>query len=163
MISPDGLLNMSTVNTEIGGGRVWNSRISLGDSDVRNLAGRPSGSVSMGDLRGKSSYIPMTLYGVSDYSSGQVYGNTSTTASCYPTVTVYNGIGPFTYSWAFVSGSLSMTGADTARPRIYNSFKYSFSAEVELQVTVRDSTGRTATIRGIYATFEWYPEGQDPR
>lgn len=47
-----GPISMSQVNVELGKGST--SRISLGDSAVRNLAGRPSGSISMGHLRGKS-------------------------------------------------------------------------------------------------------------
>jgi len=161
MTTPTGRIQASDVNAELG--RAWNQRFEFNDAAVRNLAGRPSGYVDMWNLRGKSSYVPMSLTGHGDYSSGQIYGNTSTTGSCYPTVGIGGGAGPFTYAWRIVSGGQSISGANTANPRVYASFKYSYSADAELEVTVTDSTGRTATIRGIWCTWEWYQEGQDPR
>lgn len=53
MALPTGTINMSDVNVELR--RPWNQRIDLNDSQVRQLAGRPSGTISMADLRGKSS------------------------------------------------------------------------------------------------------------
>lgn len=47
-----GSISMSQVRTELG----RNNTITLNDSDVRSLAGRTSGTISMSDLRGKSSY-----------------------------------------------------------------------------------------------------------
>ena len=48
-----GAISMSQVNTELKRGAT--TGISLGESAVRNLAGKPSGAISMSDLRGKSS------------------------------------------------------------------------------------------------------------
>ena len=48
-----GSISMSQVRTELG----RSNTITLNDSDVRNLAGRTSGAISMSDLRGKSSKI----------------------------------------------------------------------------------------------------------
>ncbi len=48
-----GAIAMSQVNTELGRGAT--TGISLGEAAVRNLAGRPSGAISMNDLHGKSS------------------------------------------------------------------------------------------------------------
>lgn len=50
-----GIIHMSQVNEELR--RAWNSAISLNDGAVRNLAGRGSGTISMSDLRGKSSVV----------------------------------------------------------------------------------------------------------
>jgi len=47
-----GSISMSQINTELG--RASTTKISLGDSAVRGLAGRSSGSISMSHLRGKS-------------------------------------------------------------------------------------------------------------
>ncbi|WP_143539296.1 hypothetical protein [Rhizobium sp. AN5] len=46
---------MSQVNQELG--KAWNAPIYLNDGNVRNLAGRSSGWISMGDLHGKSSVV----------------------------------------------------------------------------------------------------------
>lgn len=52
MALPTGTITMNDVNIELG--RSSGGTISLNDSDVRQLAGRPSGTISMNDLRGKS-------------------------------------------------------------------------------------------------------------
>ena len=53
MALPTGTISMSDVNSELG--RAWNQTIDLNDSQVRQLAGIPSGAISMADLRGKTS------------------------------------------------------------------------------------------------------------
>lgn len=59
MALPSGTtIHMSDVNVELN--RAWNQTISLNDGEVRNLAGRPSGAISMSDLWGKSNAI--TIY-----------------------------------------------------------------------------------------------------
>ncbi|MDK9739278.1 hypothetical protein KI655_18445 [Vibrio sp. D404a] len=56
---PDsGALSMSQVNVELG--HTSNRPISLGQADVRALAGKPSGPISFADLRGKSSSLLQT-------------------------------------------------------------------------------------------------------
>lgn len=52
MTLPTGTITMNQVNVELG--NPGTSNISLNDSDVRTLAGKPSGTISMNDLRGKS-------------------------------------------------------------------------------------------------------------
>lgn len=52
MALPTGTITMNDVNIELG--RPSGSQITLNDADVRSLAGRPSGTISMDDLRGKS-------------------------------------------------------------------------------------------------------------
>ncbi len=60
MALPTGTITMNDVNIELG--RSSGGTISLNDSDVRNLAGRPSGTISMDDLRGKSAGPSGTWY-----------------------------------------------------------------------------------------------------
>lgn len=52
MALPTGTISMSQVNTELGYSST--ALISLNDTAVRTLAGKPSGIISMDDLRGKS-------------------------------------------------------------------------------------------------------------
>lgn len=54
-----GPLSMSQVNVELG--YAANRQISLGDSAVRALAGRPSGSISFSHLRGKSASVVVSV------------------------------------------------------------------------------------------------------
>ncbi len=49
-----GLITMADVNVEFG--RASNTPITLNDSDVRALAGIPSGAISLNDLHGKTYY-----------------------------------------------------------------------------------------------------------
>lgn len=61
MALPTGTITMNDVNIELS--RASGSSITLNDTDVRNLAGVPSGTISMDNLRGKSA-IPSvyTIY-----------------------------------------------------------------------------------------------------
>lgn len=52
MALPTGTISMSDVNAELK--RPATQTISLNDGQVRQLAGRPNGTISMSDLRGKS-------------------------------------------------------------------------------------------------------------
>ena len=54
MVLPTGTISMSQVNTELG--RSSTASINLNETAVRTLAGVASGTISMNDLRGKSSF-----------------------------------------------------------------------------------------------------------
>lgn len=64
IILPTGVIAMSDVNVELN--RPWNQAISLGDPEVRRLAGIPSGPISLGDLRGKTNTQQINMVGWRD-------------------------------------------------------------------------------------------------
>lgn len=55
-----GSISMSQVNVELKKGET--TVITLNDTDVRKLAGKPSGVISMNDLRGKSNTVSVKDY-----------------------------------------------------------------------------------------------------
>lgn len=63
-----GAISLSQVNTELG--KASTAVITLGDSNVRALAGIPTGPISMADLRGKTAAEDLTLNNVTINSLG---------------------------------------------------------------------------------------------
>lgn len=153
-------LNLSDVLAEL---RVVNANrsatITLGDDDVRVLAGKPTGAVSLSDLFGKSSYIPMTVTATGD--SGANYNSqlNGGTVSCYPSVMVQGGRGARTYSWRFVSNpnGLTLSAATSQTCTVSTTFtKNSIgSASADLVCDVRDETGAVVTSNTVQAYLEW--------
>lgn len=149
-----GPLSASQINTELG--RASGAAISLGASAVRSLAGVASGAIGFVNLRGKSS-IPGLSVSASNVSandagfasSGAVgpTGNAATTPS--------GGVGPYTYSWARVSGS-TVPGASslTAQNPTWSAASVTGIQTAIWRVTVTDSLGATATAE-ISVTLTW--------
>lgn len=76
MALPTGTISMSQVAAEL---KISQTGINLNDSRVRALAGKPSGTISMNDLRGKSNLITIVLRLPANYFRGgitSVTGNT---------------------------------------------------------------------------------------
>jgi len=98
-------ISMSQVNVELS--RTATATISLGETAVRNLAGKPSGTISMSDLRGKSAYTPMSL----SYTGGlgEVFSGSCVTVSATATVTVTGGTPPYSFQWTRTAGSTTPT------------------------------------------------------
>lgn len=90
--------------------------ISLGDADVRALAGKPSGPISLGDLLGKSSFIALTGAGVSTTSLSvlDALPGTLTTPTCTAQPVPAGASAPITYAWEHVSGSAFTVTAPTS-------------------------------------------------
>ena len=61
-----GSISMSQVNTELK--KSATAKTSLNDSDVRKLAAKPSGQITMSDLRGKKNTESVTDYQLYNYS-----------------------------------------------------------------------------------------------
>ena len=69
---PTGTISMSQVNTELQ--KTSTATISLNDTNVRALAEKVSGTISMNDLRGKTYGQVVTLTGAGKY-DGQIIGS----------------------------------------------------------------------------------------
>jgi hypothetical protein len=132
--------------------------ISLGDADVRALAGVLSGPISLSDLYGKSSMAPLTATG-SGASNFANTGSSSGTVSCSPSVTPSGGSGGYTYQWSFTSNpnACSLAGAASQSCTVSHSYsRYgNGSASATLQCVITDSGGRTTTVTGIPADLTW--------
>jgi hypothetical protein len=154
--APITLANVMTELRTVTPGRAY--PISLGDSDVRALAGIPSGAISLSDLKGKSAYVAMSGAGVpasftadSEFSAG--------TATCNPSVTVSNGSGGYTFLWSFTSNPNSCTLGSATSQTCSVSHAYSRhaigSASATLQCVITDSTLHTITVSGVTADLDW--------
>jgi len=133
--------------------------ISLGDADVRALAGVPSGSISMTSLYGKSSYIAMDVVGTGDFAFELETSPGSYSISCNPSVVVSNGLAPYSYLWSFTSNpdgcTLSnSTSATCTVTKIYSG-NTNGSANAVLQCQVSDAFPNTVTESGVTAALEW--------
>ena len=146
-----GTISLSQVNVELG--RAAGATISLGETAVRNLAGVPSGAISMSDLWGKSAYTPMTL----SYTGGvgEAFGGCQT-VSATATVSVAGGVGNFTYTWTRTSGATTPTSRSVTTSSRSDSLTVSQylcpngEASSSYNVTVTDSTGASKSITVFY-------------
>ena len=134
--------------------------IALGDADVRALAGIASGPISLGDLKGKTSYIAPSGVGV-NASASFTSGLGAGTASCNPSVTPSGTGTPFTYAWSFTSNpngcTLGSAASQTCSVSKAFGFNTSGTANATLQVVITDTSAATATVGGITAHLDWAP------
>lgn len=88
MTTPTGTISMSDVNIELA--KSSTALIALNDGDVRNLAAKPSGTISMNDLRGKSAvnYGALTS-NFTTRSEGQSFTFTLSGGTAVPNGTYY--------------------------------------------------------------------------
>ena len=70
MALPIGTISMSQVNTELQ--KTSTATISLNDTNVRALAGKSSGTISMGDLHGKTWGTLVTFTNMGEGRTAQV-------------------------------------------------------------------------------------------
>lgn len=129
--------------------------ISLGDTDVRALAGIPSGAISLSNLYGKSSF---TVTGNSNSSSSSSMSSAGT-ARCSPSVTVVGGAAPISYSWSFTSNpnTCTLSGANSVACTVGKAYvkNANGSASATLQCVVGDSAGNSRTVTAS-ASLDWY-------
>lgn len=131
--------------------------IALGDADVRALAGKPSGAVSLSDLYGKASYTPMTVtaLGGSDFANSQFGPGT---ASASATGSVSGGKGAKTYAWVVISTygnpviAPGTTSCSVSKAYTNNS---NGEAGATLRLDVQDATGAVASSPQVNITLRW--------
>jgi hypothetical protein len=132
--------------------------ISLGDSDVRALAGLPSGAISLSDLYGKSSYIPLNVTGNNSANSVSSAGGAGS-VTCNPSVSVTGGSGGNTYAWSFTANPNSCALGLSTSAACTVSHGYTLNANgganATLQCIVTDNTGHSVTASGITASLSW--------
>lgn len=152
-----GPINMNQVMTELG--IAVGSRLDFHDSRVRTLAGRPSGAISMADLRGKSAYTPMTLALYSSETGNndpmewfpQSDPPSSYSYNCGITAAVFGGIGPFTYSFSKGSGLGILTYSAQSEYATWTVTVPRFNepgilTSTPITCAVTDSTGRQISL-----------------
>lgn len=127
--------------------------ISLGDADVRALAGKPSGDISLTDLYGKSAVATLTVTGNNDsgYASSV---NSAGSVQAYPSVNIAGGSGTKTIQWSVLSStaSVELLNPNNAQCTVRRSYtkNSTFTAIVYLRCVVSDSTG-SVTVDNIVA------------
>lgn len=149
----DVLAEIRTVNP----GR--SSTISLGDGDVLALAGKGGMPVSLSDLYGKSSYIPMTVTPHSDMHGAVPSDFSGGTVSASPSVTITGGDAGYTCQWTITSGGIgvSISGANSSQCTLSRTFAKNSSGEFDvfLSCTVTDRTLHSVTVSNIEAYAAW--------
>lgn len=132
--------------------------IALGDADVRALAGVASGPISLTDLLGKSSYIPMIVTPHND-SDFKLTNAGPVTLTCHPSVSVSQGSGGYTYLWEMTSStnSPSLSGTTSAACTVSKSVAgfTAGDAQAVLRCTVTDNTGHVVITNGILGDLSW--------
>jgi len=100
-----GTISMSQVNVELG--KAATALIGLNDANVRSLAGRPSGTISMADLRGKAAYTPVSITTGGGF--GQAFGGSCVRVGAGLTVSISGGRAPYTVVWTRLAGFATPT------------------------------------------------------
>lgn len=162
-----GTISLTLVINEL---RIANSSrtypISLGDSDVRTLAGKPSGAISLSDLYGKSATPPtqpadpMTLY---PNGTNRSIPNTSTGGGSIAinlSVAVTGGARPLTYLWTNIVSSGGMTqvsGIDGPSLNFERTYAQnsSGSGSASAICTVTDANGVSKSTGTVSGTATW--------
>lgn len=134
--------------------------ISLGDADVRALAGKPSGPISLSDLYGKSSYTPMTIVATDGHASGITNGGPAFTASAFVSVAVSSGDPGYFYLWEVLSVSddgFTFTNTTDAQCTVRHLIPQfgGYVGEAALRCRVTDSTGHVVYSNTVTASFNY--------
>lgn len=154
-IPASGSISIGMVAAELGIGLP----LSLGDSRVRALAGVPSGPISLGQLRGKSAYTPMTLTTTNGSGGPANTENGGGTVSGQATVAISGGVAPYSIQWAVTDNPGGCTLGSLTNVAVTASHTFTKlsngSATVMLNVTVTDSTGASVAQSGVEIDLYW--------
>jgi hypothetical protein len=104
-----GPISLANVNVELGLSSTTN--ISLNQTNVRTLAGVPSGTISLSNLYGKSNALAITISPSSLYTTRSGAGSVTSAAA---TGSGTGGAGGYTYAWTYVSGSSYTINSSTS-------------------------------------------------
>lgn len=141
-----GLITFNQINVELG--RSPTAYISLNDPEVRALAGKPSGLISLSDLHGKSAISPPTIAYASTTGDGSmgsylyvnytVGGSSPVTSGAWISGGGYiNAVKMSTTQWRFVSNQFQDTAPRTGTYRVTAS-NAGGSAYVDRAIAVYD-------------------------
>lgn len=155
-----GSISLADVLTEIR--RVNPARalpISLGDTDVRALAGKPSGPISLADLYGKSSYTPMTVTATGGGRFGLTTGS-SFTATVNPSVAISGGDPGYTVLWEMTSATdagFVLGGASSQTCSVSHAIPAfgTYDGQATLVCHVTDSSGHPLDSNIVTASFHY--------
>lgn len=149
MTTPTGDITLGDVAAELGVALP----LTLGDSRVRALAGKPEGDITLGDLRGKSAYTPPSL-STSDLAEGYTFAPDGSleTASVDVTIDVDGGEEPFSWSWSRISGSSQISGSGARTFSASTTGMTPFTRSATFRGTLTDNRGATASI-DLYVTL----------
>lgn len=153
MTLPTGSLSADQIVTELRVANPGRARLmGLQDADVRTLAGVASGPISFNDLRGKTSYTPMSgsVPNVNDTDTINTAANH--THSTGIAVSRAGGIAPYSYAWTKLSGAGTVNAANSASTTadfVVSRFAVpGDTMQLVAQCVVTDSTGATLTRSG---------------
>lgn len=153
MITASAPITLADVMTElrtVTPGRAY--PISLGDADVRALAGITSGAISLTDLLGKSAYVAMSGSVPNVSTTAAINTSLNYTKNVAVSVSLAGGLAAFSYSWSHVSGDGAVVAANASTVNAtFPVGRFDTPGDVLSQVvqcTVTDSTGATLTRTG---------------
>lgn len=162
MTTPTGTISMSDVNAELG--KASTALISLNDGDVRNLAGKASGIISMDNLRGKSA----VNYGTVNTLSLSVAGGASPISAVTVrlqilSIDAYPQKRTFSIQYSFNGGAWTTSGLITTSITvnanatssslitIYNTPGATMTSSLKVRVSLTGHTTKESnTISGFY-------------
>lgn len=162
-----GPISLAQVRTELG----LSGPISLGQSQVRSLAGVASGPISLSNLHGKSAALPSLTVNKSSNASGSDEtsspGGATTVNTNTVTCTASGGSGSYTYAWTYVSGEAATVLSPSSNATYFRRVKsaplidgtannYSGTYRCTATDTV---TGATGYVDVTVATAHYYNSG----
>lgn len=141
MIPLTGPITIGTVAAELS----ISLPLSLGDSRVRALAEKPTGPISLGDVRGKSAYTPPTIV-CEAAAFGSTFGTPGTIigASAGMDFEILGGEAPFVVTWSMISGDDAISVQTPNPPTFYAIAMANWTFAAVFRATVTDNRSNTS-------------------